>query len=233
MSIGLFLWASIRETRANQLIIIFSIISMSFVRPHIATMMTMALVCYSFLPLRSCSPRKVALAIPALTIMISSLPFLTQYVNISNEASVDVLTQYVEQRQTYNLGGNSSIDISGLSLPLQLFTYLFRPMPGDLSSVLGIIVSLENFILLILFLILLKKIIKNKTTVIKNMYNSRIVLLLSYTLPTLILLAMITANMGIASRQKWMVFPAIICLLILLIQAPNQRNQIYKYTPRS
>lgn len=223
MSINLFLWASVRKSEINYFIMAFSIIIMSLVRPHVGGMMLIALACSLLL---SFSTRKTLLAIPCLFIIAISIPALTEYAGLTSESSSYTIGEYIDIRQGYNLSGNSSIDISQLSFPIQLFTYLFRPMPGDMADLLGVSVSIENTILLILILIMALNIRIYKPSAIRRFSDSRVTLLSTYILLTLTIFAMMTTNMGIAIRQKWMIFPAIICLLMLLAKPTEKRLPI-------
>ena len=48
------------------------------------------------------------------------------------------------------MGGGSSLDISGMSPPMQLATYLYRPLPFEAHNVTALAASLENVFLLLL-----------------------------------------------------------------------------------
>ena len=94
--------------------------------------------------------------------------------------------------------------------PFEVFTYIFRPLPFEAHSAVALVTSLENTILLLLFLYIVFKTKFNFRSFVqdKNLW------LLSYVFLTCTILAMTTANLGIASRQKWMFMPILLYLLI-------------------
>ena len=46
-----------------------------------------------------------------------------------------------------------AVDIASMSLPMQLFTYMFRPLPMEASSVFQLASSVDNVILLYLMVV--------------------------------------------------------------------------------
>ena len=88
--------------------------------------------------------------------IILSSSFVQQYVGLE-EASIDSVSSYVDQRQGFNQSGGSSIDLQSMSYPMQIFTYIFRPLPFDAHSALALFTSIENTILLFLFIYILFK----------------------------------------------------------------------------
>lgn len=97
-----------------------------------------------------------------------------------------------------------------MSYPMQMFTYLFRPLPFDAHSALALFTSIENTILLALFLYVL---FKNKFR-LHSFIEGKNAWLLIYAFLTCSMLAITTANLGIATRQKWMFMPILIYLLV-------------------
>ena len=143
------------------------------------------------------------------SVLIFSSGFVQQYVGLE-EASLDSVSGYVDDRQNFNQGGGSSIDLQSMSYPMQMFTYIFRPLPFDAHSALALFTSIENTILLILFLYVL---FKNKFR-LHSFIEGKNAWLLIYASLTCSMLAITTANLGIATRQKWMFMPILIYLLV-------------------
>lgn len=208
MATCLFLYA-ITEAKFSKLIISFSFISMFMVRPHIAAIILLSFIIYFILKAKTHIIFK-ALTIPI--ILISSmitLQFVQQYVGLG-DLSVEGIDKYVNKRQGYNLEGGSSVDIASMSYPMQMFTYVFRPLPFEAHSIVALITSIENTILLLLLLYIS----------FKSKFNLRILLkdknlwLFTYAFLTCTVLALTTANLGIATRQKWMFMPVVLYLLI-------------------
>lgn len=208
MATCLFLHA-ISKPQTHRLSLLTAFLAMFMVRPHIAFIMLVSFIIFFI------SKSKVHIIIKVLTlpIIISSavivLQFVEQYVGLA-DTSLDSLDSYVENRQASNLEGGSSLDITSMSYPMQVFTYIFRPLPFEAHSIVALITSIENTVLLLLFIyIALKSKFNLKPFIIgKNFW------LFIYVFLTCTILAITTANLGIATRQKWMFMPVLIYLLI-------------------
>lgn len=208
MATCLFLYG-ITEARIPRLTMFFSFLAMFMVRPHIAAVMLVSFTIYFILKAKTHIIFKV-LTIPIILIgSMITLQFVQQYVGLG-DLSVEGLDEYVNKRQGYNLEGGSSLDIASMSYPMQMFTYIFRPLPFEAHSIVALITSIENTILLLLFLYIS----------FKSKFNLRILLedknlwLFTYAFLTCTVLALTTANLGIATRQKWMFMPVVLYLLI-------------------
>lgn len=207
-AICLFLY-SITSGKKMALLVPIAFFLMFMVRPHIAFVMLVSYVIYFIIR------AKVHLIFKMLTLpiiglgVLLSIGFVQQYVGLE-ESSLSSVTDYIDGRQGSNLGGGSSLDIASMSYPMQMFTYVFRPLPFEASSAVALVTSLENTILLLLFIYILFKSKFNFRPFIrdKNLW------LLTYVFLTCTILAMTTANLGIATRQKWMFMPVLLYLLI-------------------
>ncbi|WP_245566921.1 hypothetical protein [Christiangramia portivictoriae] len=95
----------------------------------------------------------------------------------------------------------SGVDIANYPLLLKLFTFWFRPLFFDAPGFLGLIVSVENLIYLLIFFKIIKKdfvrFIKKSPVAVKM---SLVVFLLSS-----LALTFVMSNLGIIMRQKSMV----------------------------
>lgn len=204
----LFLYA-ITISKKAILLIPISFFAMFMVRPHVAAIMGVSYVIYFIIQ------SKVHLVLKVLTLpviffgMFLSISFVQQYIGL-DEASLSSVTGYIDDRQGSNLEGGSSLDIASMSYPMQIFTYVFRPLPFEAHNAVSLITSLENTILLFLFLYILFKSKFNLRPFVqgKNLW------LFTYVFLTCSILAMTTANLGIATRQKWMFMPVLLYLLI-------------------
>lgn len=207
-SVCLFLY-TIKINKKRYILLPISFFFMFMVRPHIAIMMIVSFIFYFIL--RS----KVHILFKIITLpiivagIIFSSSFIQQYVGLE-EASIDSFSSYVDQRQGYNQSGGSSIDLQSMSYPMQMFTYLFRPLPFDAHSALSLLTSIENTILLILFLYVLFK----RKFRISSFIEGENMWLLLYAFLTCSMLAITTANLGIATRQKWMFMPILLYLFV-------------------
>ena len=107
--------------------------------------------------------------------------------------------------------GGSGIDISAMSPPAQLGTYLFRPFPFEAQGFAQLAASVENATLLLLFIAGIFSLWRRRKT--RKAQVNRLALW-AYSLGAWAILGITTANLGIAARQKWMFVPVLVYLLI-------------------
>ncbi|MFD0975742.1 hypothetical protein [Salinimicrobium gaetbulicola] len=120
------------------------------------------------------------------------------------DGSGDIIQEFEnfsETRSSELSKSTSGVDMASYPLPLKLFTFWFRPLFFDAPGFLGIIVSFENLIYLLLFFKILKK------DFISFIRKSPISVKMSLTVFFLSSLALtfVMANLGIIMRQKSMV----------------------------
>ncbi len=115
---------------------------------------------------------------------------------------------------------NSGVDITQYSFPLKLFTFLFRPLFFDAPGVLGIIVSFENVFYLLMFFKLLRgsvfRFFQQSDYLVKTA-------LLSF-LGVSAALAQISANLGLAMRQKSQVMILFLFVVLAFLDAEKQKQ---------
>ncbi len=207
MAAGLAAWASLRLDKRYPGML-FALGIFFVVRPHIGGIVVVALALALIFTLQSGVAAKAALLAVALPAAAAGLVFGLDYAGISDPASLSDVTDYIEERQGYNMGGEASIDITSMSWPIRLFSYLFRPLPLESPGLLGLAVGFENIVLLAIFIFFLLKIFKEKSWL--PLFTRAFMLL--FAIGTLVILANTTANLGIAIRQKWMFVPMLICV---------------------
>ncbi len=118
-----------------------------------------------------------------------------------SENLVSDFENFSEDRSAGLSSSGSGVAISDYPLPLKLFTFWFRPLFFDAPGVLGLIVSVENLIYLLLFTKIIKKdfftFLKKSPIAVKM---SLVVFFLSSFALTFVM-----SNLGIIMRQKSMV----------------------------
>ena len=224
MAVGLVLWASL-DLSKHKLLMIFAIFTMLLVRPHMAGLMTIALTFAFMMDKNMNMLQRVFIVIVALVALLLMVPFALDYVGIEY-VSVQVLMDYIEQRQSYNWEGyGGGIDISSMSLPMQMFTYLFRPLPFESHSIYAFMASVDNVLLLYLFVMGLFAKLKG----VSANPNLNLAFIWIYGGSALLALSMTTANMGISVRQKWMLLPFFVVLFVSYIARKKQAKMLRHY----
>lgn len=218
MATGIALWSSLKLSKRG-LLMAFSILVMLMVRPHMAGIMVLAVTAASIVDSQASIIKKVVLGLFASGAAVVLVPFALRYAGVGELVSVDTLSNYIDQRQRYNTEGGGGVDIASMSLPMQMFTYLFRPMLFEARNLFSLAAAVDNFILLLLSSLGLYSLLHGR----KSGLGENRVFMWVYVFGSWLILAMTTANMGIALRQKWMFAPMLIFLLISVI---GRRRQV-------
>ena len=222
MATGIALWAAL-NLRSRYLLMIFSVISMLLVRPHMAAIIMFSILISISLDNAIHFKQRFLFGMIAFFCTAIMVPLGLSYSGVIGEdgAGGDII-EYVDSRQSYNQEGGGAIDISSLGLPMQLFTYAFRPLPFEAHSAASLIASFDNTFLLLIFVLGVFKTI-NKVRNKSQILLSGHVMLWSFSIVSWFVLALTTANSGIAVRQKWMFFPIIIFLMFSMINRSKRK----------
>lgn len=220
LATGLALWAALQLNK-RVLLMVSAVFLMLIVRPHMAGMMIIALAISVMFDKKSSPLKRISLGAIAIIGAAVMVPFALDYAGVSDPNSSEVLMDYVETRQSYNMEGGGGVDIANMSLPMQLFTYMFRPIIFEARSITALAAALDNLIILYLFVVGFYSLIKKKSQ--KFTENRKFMWV--YVMLAWIVLALTTANLGIAIRQKWMFAPMLIFLLISLVGKNKNKLQ--------
>lgn len=214
MAMGLALWAAMK-LKQRALLMVIAVLVMLFVRPHIAGMMVIGLAGSIVFQRRTPILHRIIFGTAALAATAVLVPLGLNYAGVGENATSSDVMSYIEGREGQNLQGGSSVDIANMSFPMKLYTYLFRPMPFEANSIFSLLASVDNIILLFLFIAGIRAALKKKLPSRLSEHNR--MFLWIYSFLAWIILALTTANLGIAMRQKWMFAPMLIFLFISLI----------------
>ncbi|MDX4059286.1 hypothetical protein Q6A89_02025 [Aliarcobacter skirrowii] len=220
MSIGLALW-SVLNFKKRFWLMMFAIGVMFLIRPHVGGIMIGSLLLLYLFDKNRRVSTKLFLGTVFVFITLFSSIFVLDKLRL-DISSIDSIVSYIEKRQSYNQDGGGGIDISTMTLPEQLFTYIFRPLPYEAHSLFALAASIENLFLLGLFLFFIKRYFTHR---INPMYNKNLIFVYSFVIITSITLAMTTANLGIAVRQKWMFMPFLIYIWFLYIMGNEKLHK--------
>ena len=213
-AMGLALWAAL-SLKSRWWLLIVAILIMLLVRPHMAGMLALGLA-GSFVFQRGIPlPQRMVLGSITIGAAAYLVPLGLNYAGVGEDAGAQDIMYYIEGRQGHNLKGGGAVDISNMSPPVQMLTYLFRPTLVEARNLFSLAAALDNTILLFLFIAGGWAIIRKPLPVHLVAHNR--MFLWIYSLLAWLILSMTTANLGIALRQKWMFAPMLIFLLISVI----------------
>lgn len=211
LAASLALWAALNLGKRSG-VMVLAVVIMMLVRPHMAGLMVIALAVAVIFDSNIMFGRRLIYGIIAVAVTAVLVPFALQYAGIGEEVSVNSLNDFIDKRQSYNMEGGGGVDISSMSLPMQLFTYMFRPTFLEINSIFSVAAALDNALLLFLFVVGGWALCKSRHHSLGNR-----VFMWAYVIGAWVILSMVTANLGIALRQKWMFAPMLIFLLISVI----------------
>lgn len=217
----LALWAALQLSKRAKLMVL-AICLMLIVRPHMAGMMVIALSASLVLGKEVNIKKRLFLGLITISATGIMVPFALQYAGVSDPTNAESLVEYIEIRQSYNMEGGGGVDISSMSLPMKLFTYMFRPVIFEANSITALAAAVDNMVLLYLFIVGGHAIVMKKR---KKITENRKFMWMYISLAWIVL-AMTTANLGIAIRQKWMFAPILIFLLISVIGNNKKYNSL-------
>ncbi len=218
MAVGLVLWATL-NLENRKLLMVFAILAMLFVRPHIAGMLVISIGIAVFFQGNASAIQRILVGSLATVVAAILIPFSLEYAGLGGVSNVGDVQAYIGERQSYNQGGGGGIDISSMSLPMQLFTYLLRPLSFEAKSIPALAASIENLVLLFLVLYYCFSKIKCKSIECAESLVGNRIFMWCYVGMSWIVLATTTANLGISVRQKWMFAPVLIFLIISFISS--------------
>lgn len=196
------------------------------IRPHILLVILVSgIIGFTF------SNKGIGLGLKIAMIIIATGAFFYIYQDVLKMVGLEQETLLTEgldmSHRASELGkATSGIDINKMSLPEQLFTFLFRPLFFDAPGMLGLIVSFENVFLLLVTVYFIFKggifyIIKGDFLV-KTAFFSFITVSIA--------LAQISGNLGIAIRQKSQIM--MLFLFVILRFYDDKKKDAYKERPR-
>lgn len=221
MAVGMALWASLSLNK-RIVTMVFAILLMLIVRPHMAGVLVMGLAASFVFQKGIPLIYRLLLGFISFSVVAVLVPFALNYAGVGENVNAEQLEQYINKRESYNTEGGGGIDLSSMNLPMKLFTYMFRPLPFEAHSIASFMASLDNIVLLYLFIVGSYYLIKTRLTPELKLHNR--VFMWYYSLGAWCILAMTSANLGIAVRQKWMIAPMLIFLLISVIGKSNSSN---------
>ena len=210
------------------LIFYLSALLMFFVRPHISVLFLISFVIYQIFNKKTYHYKGITFLIFNILLLIYLVPIGLNYAGIMNIENVwslasysflyDNVIEFIKIRQNVNLTGGSSIIIEDKNTLYQMFTYLYRPHLFEFHNLKSFYASIDNIILFLFTFISLFFIFNNKIK------GPSYIFLISLFISNLFILSKTTANLGIAVRQKWMIVPILIILLLSLYNKKNKNE---------
>lgn len=217
LATGLILWFAVRPSRRIWLLIA-AVLIMLIARPHMAILFLIAVVIAGLSTDYFSWRMKGVVLLVGGVIMAMTLPITLAHFGLG-QGNGDIL-EFLKSRQDVDVTrrGQSFIN-PDMAMPLRIFTFMFRPLGWEADTLHQWIVSVENMTLL--------GAIGGVCLHIRNIGGSDPLLpgkflIVLYALLSWLLLAYVTYNLGLASRQKWMVLPFVMGALVAMSRRPDR-----------
>lgn len=222
MGIGLFFFG-ISKISTRWVAILIGGFIIYHVRPHIMLVILISsAIGFMF------TTKGVSLSLRILFLVGVSVAFYFIYSDVLLLVGIDeeeFLSQGLDltHRATELTKATSGVDITSYSLPMQVFTFLYRPLFFDAPGMLGLIVSFEN----VFYLLITLKIFNLKGLRFLITSNFLVKTAFFSFLTVTIALAQIAGNLGLAMRQKSQVM--ILFLFVIISFLDKQKLMEYQH----
>lgn len=210
LCIAMFTYGLMKPFQRIPLILIAGLLSMA-IRPHI-TLFLMIGFGLAYVFGGKVSPfQRFAFSVIMIGIGLAILPSVMEFAKIE-EASAEGFDKFASGKAAVLSRSNtgSAIDISSYPFPLKVLTFWFRPFFFDVRNINGLVASLENLVLVIIFIKAMRtnpiEAFKAAPFVIKGLVLFLIVGTLAFSQSL--------GNVGIMIRMRNMFLPGMIIYLM-------------------
>lgn len=151
LCIGMFTYGILKPMTRIPLLVISVLLAMA-IRPHIVLFLMVGFGLAYVFGGRVSGFQRIVFSVVLIGIGLVILPSVMEYAKIE-EASAEGFDKFAQAKSSAlsRASTGSAIDVSGMPFPLKVLTFLFRPFFFDVRNLNGLVASLENLILLILF----------------------------------------------------------------------------------
>lgn len=229
LCIGMFVYGLMKPFKRIPLLVAAVMLSLA-IRPHI-TLFLMTGFGLAYVMGGKVSPfQRFLFSVVMLGIGIAILPSVMEFAKIE-EASAEGFDKFAASKAEVLSRGHtgSSIDISSYPFPLKVLTFWFRPFFFDVRNLNGLIASLENLAVVIVFIKAMRTnpigAFKAAPFVVKGLVFFVIVGTLAFSQSL--------GNVGIMIRMRNMFLPGLIIYMMWVFSYQQQRIRSLKIPPKN
>ena len=219
--IGAFTFGLLKPIKRLPLIILAVMLSLA-IRPHITLFLFVGFGLAYIMDGKVSTTQRILLSVVLLGAGLAILPSVLEFAKIE-DASADAFDKFAQEKTGALSRGNvgSSVDISGYPFPLKVLTFWFRPFFFDVRNLNGLIASIENLAIVILFI----KAIRNKPLTAFKKAPFVIKGLVFFLIVGTLAFSQSLGNVGIMIRMRNMFLPG---MLIYLMWVFSYQQQVAK-----
>lgn len=223
LCIGMFVYGLMKPLQRIPLIITAGLLSMA-IRPHITLFLMVGFGLAYVLGGKISGFQRIVFSAILIGIGLAILPSVMEFAKIE-EASAESFDKFADAKSSAlsRSSTGSAIDISSYPFPLKVFTFWFRPLFFDVRNLNGLIASVENLILLVIFIKAMRsnpiQAFRAAPFIIKGLVFFLIVGTLAFSQSL--------GNVGIMIRMRNMFLPGIMIYLMWVFSYQQQVTQEY------
>ncbi len=216
---------SLENLKKRFLFAIPSLILIVILRNYISIMVVGSIILSIFLNNRAIkqSSKVILLGVASLSLFFI-LPIVISFLFKGNLENIKTVFETIAYNSKVTSVGTYAID-PNTDLFTRIFTYIFRPLFFDVRNPFGIILSIDNFILLIIFVYSVINIVKLRCLRL-SFKNEISTFCATFSFATVFLLSQSTSNLGLAARHKWMILPVFFILFLRIFRSAFLKNKI-------
>jgi hypothetical protein len=211
-ALSLSIWSMIKIERRYLGFVVALAVMFPF-RPHIAAFASIALLVTLIFDVRVRILAKIPMILLALSGAIWAATTVERTLGIG-ALDADSISEFLASKQEIGLRSVQGTELYYLPLPLKIASLLFRPLFFDAKGLLGYIVSIENILVLYIFMTIAFR-WRDLFRLFLSVPYVRFCAIFATLL--IVLLSLVTYNVGLGLRQKYMAMPAIVLLYVTLL----------------
>lgn len=219
LCIGMFVYGIMKPITRIPLLVISVLLALA-IRPHIVLFLMVGFGMAYILGGKISGFQRVFFSAILIGIGLAILPSVMEFAKIE-EASVEGFDKFADAKASVlsRASSGSAIDVSAYPLPLKILTFLFRPFFFDVRNLNGLIASLENLVLVVLFIKAMRshpfQAFKAAPFVIKGLVFFLIVGTLAFSQSM--------GNVGIMIRMRNMFLPGLLIYILWVFSYEKER----------
>jgi len=223
LCIGMFVYGVMAPMKRIPLLVLSVLITLA-VRPHMLLFMMVGFGFAYVFGGKVSGFQRIVFSVAMLGIGIAILPSVMEFAKIE-EASVEAFGEFADKKSSVlsRASSGSAVDISSYPFPLKVVTFWFRPLFFDAHNVNSLLASIENLVLVFLFIMAMRlkplTAFKAAPFVIKGLVIFLIVGTLAFSQSL--------GNLGIMIRMRNMFLPGML-IFILWVFSYHYQTKVRK-----
>lgn len=191
-----------------------------FIRPHMTLFMLLAYGFAYFITSKVSTFQRIIFFGIMIGVSVTILPKVLEFARVE-DADIESFDEFADNKSALLSRANvgSAVDITSYPFPLKVVTFLYRPLFFDAPNVLGLFVSIENLILILLSI----KVTRNKPIAVYRKAPFVVQGMVWFLIIGTLAFSQTLGNLGIMIRMRNMFLPGMIIFILWALSYQQQR----------